>query len=259
MNRSLWVQPLSEWYAPPFTCPTCGKGILSLVQKPLVYEETAKSKRAHGDEDWSFQDTEYRFTARLKCGHGSCGDEAVALGIGWIEEQMTQEGWGPTNYFSLKCCVPMPEIILIPQQCPAPVTSELRACFQLFWLDRAAAANRIRAGVERIMDHFRVPNRGRTAKNKFEKLSLHRRLERFEKSDKTIATRLMAIKWLGNTGSHQSEDVTREDILDALELLEDALVELFEQRTLRLTALTRGLIKRHKPSKRKKAEQPLKT
>lgn len=153
----------------------------------------------------------------------------------------------------------MPNIIPIPQQCPALVSSELRACFQLFWLDRAAAANRIRAGVERIMDHFQIPNRGRTAKGKFEKLSLHRRLERFEKSDKTIAARLMAIKWLGNTGSHQSDDVTKDDILDALELLEDALVELFEQRTRRLTALTRGLLKRHEPPKRKRPAKPLKT
>ena len=68
----------------------------------------------------------------------------------------------------------------------------------------------------------------------------------------------MAIKWLGNTGSHQSDEVTRDDILDALDLLEDALVELFEQRTRRLTALTRSLLRRHKPPKRTKPTLPLK-
>lgn len=256
MNRSLWIQPWSEWYAPPFRCPACSKGDLALVPKSLFYQETAKSKRAHHDEDWSYQDADFRFTARLKC--SSSGDEAVALGVGWIEEQQTQEGWEPTNYFAPKCCWPMPDIILLPRQCPAPVASELRTCFQLFWLDRASAANRIRAGIERILDHFRVPTRQRTSKGKFEKLSLHGRLVRFEKTDQTIANRLMAIKWLGNTGSHQTDDVTRDDILDALELIEDALVELFERRTQRLAALTRGLLQRHRPPRRKRPVRPLK-
>ena len=219
MNRALWEQPLTEWYAPPFPCPACGKGVLS--QKSLVYQETAKSRRAHHDENWSSQDVEYRFTARLKCGHNYCGDEAVMLGIGWIEEQMTQEGSEPTNYFSPKFCVPMPDIIAIPRKCPSPVASELRASFALFWADHAAAANRIRAGVERIMDHFGIPKRQRNKKGRFDPLYLHGRLKRFEKTNKTIADRLMAIKWLGNTGSHQSDEVTRDDILDALDLLED--------------------------------------
>lgn len=257
MNRSLWIQSWTEWYAPGFRCPTCSKGDLSLVPKALVFQETAKSKRSRLDEDWSYHDADFRFTARLKC--SSCGDEAVVLGRGGIDEQQTQEGWEPTNYFSPDCIMPMPDMISISQRCPAPVASELRACFRLFWLDRSAAANRIRAGVERIMDHFRIPRRQRTNKGKFAPLYLHDRLGRFEKSDKAIAARLMAIKWLGNTGSHQSDDVTRDDILDALELLEDALVELFEHRTRRLTALTRSLLKRHKPTKRQKPVQPLKT
>jgi len=257
MNRSLWTQTFTEWYSPPFPCPACGKGVLSLVPKSLVYQETAKSRRAHHDEDWSFQDAEYRFTARLKCGHSSCGDEVVMLGTGWIDEQMTQEGSEPTNYFSAKFCVPMPDIVAIPQKCPAPVASELRASFALFWADRAAAANRIRAGVERIMDHFGIPKRQRNKKGRFDPLYLHGRLKRFEKTDKIIADRLMAIKWLGNTGSHQSDEVTRDDILDALEILEDALVELFDQRTRRLAALTRSLMRRHEPSRKRKLTRPL--
>ena len=254
MNREIWVQRWTEWYAPPLRCPTCGKGDLSLIPKSLSHWETAKSRRAHHDEDWSHQDVDFRFTARLKCGHGPCGDEAVAIGKGWIEEQMTQEGWEPSNYFSPDCIMPMPDMISISQRCPTPVALELRACFQLFWLDRAAAANRIRVGIERIMDHFKVPIRGRRhPKDKLDKLSLNTRLKRFEKTDKIIADRLTAMKWLGNTGSHQSDKVTREDILDALELLEDALVELFERRTHRMKALTRGLLQRHRPRKPKRS------
>lgn len=257
MNRSLWTQTFTEWNSPPFPCPSCGKGVFSLVPKSLVYQDTAKSRRAHHDEDWSFPDTEYRFSARLKCGQTSCGDEAVVVGIGWIEEQPTQEGPDQTNCFSPKFCLPMPDIIPLSQKCPSQVASELKASFALFWSDRAAAANRIRAGVERIMDHFRIPRRKKTTKGKLVRLTLHDRLELFETSDKMSSQRLMAIKWFGNAGSHEHE-ITRDDVLDALEILEDALIELFEQRTRRLAVLTRSLMRRHEPSRKKKLTRPLK-
>jgi hypothetical protein len=37
----------------------------------------------------------------------------------------------------------------------------------------------------------------------------------------------MALKWLGNTGTHTSA-VTRDDLLDAFEILDHALVELID-------------------------------
>lgn len=255
MNRSLWTQTLTEFYCPPLPCPTCGKGVFSLVSRSLVYQDTAKSKSWHLDEDWTFDDITYRFTARLKCGHISCGDEAVIVGLGGVEEQQTQEGWEETKYFSPKFCLPMPDLISIPEKCPSPVASELRAGFALYWSDSAATANRIRAAVERIMDHFRIQRRRRKTNGKFRRLSLQERLELFEKAETTISKRLIAVKWFGNTGSHE-RDVTRDEVLDALDILEDSLIELFEQRTRRLTALTRNLMTRHAPQRSKKTENP---
>ena len=255
MNRDLWTQRLTEFYCPPLPCPTCGKGVFALVPKSLVYQETAKSRSEHHNEDWWFGDTDYRFTARLKCGNSSCGDEAVILGNGGLEEHNYQNGSIQVQYFTPKFCLPMPDIIAIPPKCPPMVASELRASFTLFWPDSNAAANRIRAAVERMMDHFRIPLRRRNTKRKLYRLSLDERLTLFVKTDKTLSDRLMAIKWFGNTGSHE-RDLTRDEVLNALDILEDTLVDLFEKRTHRLAALTRTLMKRHAPRKKKNVVKP---
>jgi hypothetical protein len=217
-----------------------------LVPKSLVYQDTAKSRNAHLDERWTFHDITYRFTARLKCGESACCDEAVILGLGGVELEQTHEGWGEAKYFSPRFCLPMPDLISIPQNCPSPIASELRAGFALYWADRAASANRIRAAIERVMDYFRIPRRRKTSNGKFDRLSLHKRLELFEKVDKVVSRRLTAVKWFGNTGSHERE-ITRDEVLDALEIMEDALIELFEQRTRRMDELTRTLMKTHAP------------
>jgi hypothetical protein len=54
----------------------------------------------------------------------------------------------------------------------------------------------------------------------------------------------LAVKWLGNTGSHTGS-VSKDDILDAFEILEFLLAHLFVQREDRAEALARNLTKKH--------------
>jgi len=55
---------------------------------------------------------------------------------------------------------------------------------------------------------------------------------------------LMALKWLGNSGSHSGE-VSRDDLLDAFEILEHALAELLEQKSERIAALAKKMTAKH--------------
>ncbi|MCG2787057.1 MAG: DUF4145 domain-containing protein [Anaerolineae bacterium] len=55
---------------------------------------------------------------------------------------------------------------------------------------------------------------------------MHDRIVDFEKSKPEIAQKLFAIKWLGNDGSH-SANMTKNDVLDAYEILEIILDDLF--------------------------------
>jgi len=64
------------------------------------------------------------------------------------------------------------------------------------------------------------------------------------KGEPAVGAQLMALKWLGNTASHEGS-VSRDDLLDAFEILEHSLSELIEQRSARVAELARQLTKKH--------------
>lgn len=246
MNRHLWTRALSERSAPPWPCPACTKGTLALLPKSLVYKETVESERAHDDDGWDPDCIMYAFTAWLKCSHPPCGQQVAVSGIGGVEPEYdpAEGGMDWSSYFSAKFCWPMPDMFEIPAKCPNEVKIELRAGFSLFWSDQAAAASRVRVALERLMDHVGVQKRRRDSNGKFVEMSLHQRIEVFQDGEPTIGSQLMALKWLGNTGSHEGK-VSRDEVLDAFEILEHALAELIGRRTAKVAQLARNLTKKH--------------
>jgi hypothetical protein len=221
------------------------------VTNSLLYKETVWSKRARRDEDWSPEYITYAFTAWVKCNNPSCGDEAAVAGEGGAEP--CDDGEGGTDYslfFSPHFCTPMPDFFELPKKCPAKLALEVRAAFKLFWSDPSAASNRVRIALEQLMDHLEIQKRCKNKNGKFDKLSLHHRIEVFSKTEPEIGAQLMALKLLGNTGSHDG-GVIRNDVLDAFEIVEHALLELIEHRSQRLAALAQALTEKHRPGARK--------
>lgn len=225
-----------------------------MIPGSLIYKETKWSQRARADEDWMPDYITFTFTARVKCNNASCQDEVAVAGKGGLDHYYDQEG--DSNYagdFQPHWCFPMPDIFELPKKCPADVAAEIRGAFSLFWADRSAAANRIRVALERLMDHLAIQTRRKNKKGRFDRLSLHQRIEVFGKVEPTIGGELLALKWLGNTGSHDGK-VGRDDLLDAFEIVEHALMEVVEQRSKRLRLLAQGLTDKHRPGSRRKSK-----
>jgi len=252
MKRDLWTRHFREYYAPPWPCPACPKGTLAIVRKSLIFKETERSKRANDREDWCPEDTEYAFTAWLKCQQSNCGQEVAVVGSGGLEpEQDDQGGITWSSFFAPRYCLPMPNIIEIPRKCPNEVKRELQASFTLSLADTDVAAGRLRVALERLMDALGVQKRRKAKGGNLYDLSLHERIELLQKREPTAGSQLMALKWLGNVGSHQG-GVKRTDLLDAFEILEHSLAELIDRRTARMAALAKELTKKHRPRGRKK-------
>jgi hypothetical protein len=215
-----------------------------LVPQSLVCKETVRSKRRHGNEDWFPEDSDYAFTAWLKCRQPSCGQEVAICGVGSYDPEDDGEGgmiW--THFFAPRYCYPMPDVIKIPPKCPNNIKEELRSAFALLWADPGAAAGRLRVALERLMDSLGLPKRRKDKNGKLFDLSLHHRIELFQKREPT-GVQLMALKWLGNTGSHEGA-VSRKDLLDAFEILEHSLAEVIDRRTEKVAALAKALTKKH--------------
>ncbi|MGB9151341.1 MAG: DUF4145 domain-containing protein, partial [Burkholderiales bacterium] len=141
-------------------------------------------------------------------------------------------------------CLPMPDMIDIPSKCPEEVKAERRESFALFWSNRAACAGRIRLALESLMNHLGVPKRKKEKNGKYSDLSLHARIDAFAKTKSTFGPQLMALKWLGNAGSHSSE-VSQADLLDAFEIMEHSLLEIIDKRSAKVAALAKKLTKKH--------------
>lgn len=245
MNRYIWTQEFTEHSCPPWPCSVCDKGTLTLIKNSLISKETVESVRSHGHEDFDFDWIAYVFTAWAQCTHPSCKQEFAIAGIGGVAPQyLSEEEWGYDDYFTPRFCNPMPDIFKFPSKCPEDVKNELSAAFSLFWSNRAACAGRLRVSLEYLMNHIGIPKRKKGTNGKFSELTLHARIDAFAKSEPAIGSQLMALKWIGNTGSHDTF-VSQYDLLDSFEIMEHALAEIIGGHSARVAALAKKLTKKH--------------
>ena len=254
MKHYLWTESLTKQTSPAWPCPACASGTLALVPNSLVEKETVKSKQLYEvlGEPESIKST---FSAWLECSYGNCGEDAVVVGVGKVIMSGTlnpidemDEGPPLPDYkkiYQPLFCWPMPDMFELPEKCPDKVKSELRAGFRLFWSDQAASAGRRRVSLERLMDHLRIPKR-----LNLHRLNLDERIMKFFEKNPVAGKNLMALKWLGNTGSHQS-NLSHDDLLDGFKILKFLVAELFDKRAARVTKLVRKISRKHDPRQKK--------
>jgi hypothetical protein len=194
---------------------------------------------------------EGRFTAMLKCSSRSCGEIVAIAGdyesYGSYEngpEGMLEHFWN--DNFKPTSMHPAPHIITWPKKLNDAIKTHLRVSFELFWVDLAACANRLRIVVELLLDQLEIPRKGPNGNRKNARLDLSRRIDLLKIARPGHEKALTALRVVGNTGSHEG-DVDFEELLDCFELLEDALVELLEERRAKLEAKADAIIKRRNP------------
>ncbi len=252
MDRKLWKSLMTDTTAPPWPCPACKAGCLKLVPDSLGHYETRISintRASHAEGYWEPDIPFYRFRCTLQCDRPECTEPVIVTGHTTDEQEDNYEGgidW--KHYLSPVCFHPPPPVIPIPGQCPPAIKREIQAAFALYWCDRGACANRLRAAIERLLTHLKVP-RTSLDKDKHERhrLSLHGRIKRFEAKDRELATAMYAVKWLGNEGSHTGK-LQQDDLLDAFELTHHLLSALFiPPDKNRVIELAKAIHRRKKP------------
>jgi hypothetical protein len=249
MNRALWTQDLTNTSCPPWPCPTCKDGRVILVPDSLENQLTATSRNELGNPDCDQEWVRLHFTAWGTCSNPKCNESFSIAGSGRLERN--PDPIGTAHYdevFIADHVRPTLCIIEIPKSCPPTVDLEIHAAFELFRSHPAACAGRIRAAIECLMDHLRVARKGKKENGKRFYLTLHARIELFSKKNPVVGQQLNALKWLGNTGSHDST-VTHDDLLDALEIMEHSLTEILEPKAVRIAELAKTLTKKHKRKK----------
>lgn len=217
--------------AMPWPCPRCKLGVLQLVKESLDLRETRDSittRQSMKDGYWEPDIPFYRFTCVLQCNQLACKEPVVASGHSTDEQEQNPKGeWTWVHYLKPLFFHPAPPIIRIPDACPKSVRSPILSAFAIYWCDRSSCANKLRLATEELLTELGVPRTVTDpAKHKRRRLTLHQRIEQLKTQDSKLATKLFAVKWIGNEGSHPGS-LTADDLLDGFEILGDALARLF--------------------------------
>lgn len=110
-----------------------------------------------------------------------------------------------------------------------------------------SAGNHLRAAAERLLDHLKEPKTKLGKSGKEKHLALHICIMSLAARDKELSASLLAVKWLGNVGSH-SDELSEEDMFDAFDIFEAVLDDLFIRYRARLKKLVTSINKAKKSS-----------
>ncbi|MFC7841921.1 DUF4145 domain-containing protein [Streptomyces sp. NPDC057382] len=225
ISQGLSGDHLEDW--PPIPCPTCTRGVLLPDPDSFVSEESATSQAWTIHEAWEPDWIHGGFHGVLTCRKKTCDRVRVigemSVGGSSRRGEQYETWWTPTLF--------LPALPLLENRklCPPEVGERVDAAAKILWLDPSAAANRIRAAVEALMDDRGVIRKQLNAKGKVDRLDLHARISKFKKAlpqHADAADLLLAVKWIGNVGSH--EDVLRvPDVLEGVEFLDHALSQIY--------------------------------
>jgi len=256
-DRMKWKVPIREKLAPAYPCPYCDGGTLRLVEGSLASEETPASKALHGEEDWDPEWIREVFACSLRCANASCAGLVHAVGLARVEPSYDASD-GYETVYPVRFMSPAPPMIRIPSTCPHEIEDHIRAAFSLFWVDPAAAGNRARSAIEELLTALRVPRfDSRRASSggvrRRRRLTLNDRIDRLPAKTAGFAAKLHAIRWVGNEGSHS--ELTKDDVLDALEILEDVLRDVFAAKGGEIDRIVKQINKRRKPRSKKRTRR----
>jgi uncharacterized protein DUF4145 len=206
MNRKIWdIDHFSEAGLTIWICPTCFTGALRLNRFPMLTENDL-------------------YSATFICTNSNCLQEFVGNGkVSYysdiFQHYVSKQSYGKKlKHFRPVHFSPNLRMFQLYSSDPPLIILELDKSFSTFWSDKQSSANAVRRALERMMDSLSIVG-----------VDLHQRIMNCKSISSDVRDMLMAIKWIGNTGSH-GDDITRHDLLDAYFIIEHCLNELFPDR-----------------------------
>lgn len=252
ITRTIWKNWFTKGNIPSWACPSCSYGVLIANEGDIKMFESLSSQNARLDDGWDPEWVWGQFTGTLKCDNEKCGETVVVSGNmhvqGDHEYDEQFEGYNFVYVESLQPKIFMPSlnIFQIHKDVPEEICEAIKESFKLFWIDSSSCGNKIRTVVELIMDEQKIV-KTYVDRGKRKGYSLHKRIELFKAVKPEEADLLMAIKWIGNSGSHVNDELNKDDTLDAYEILEHVTTKLYEKDSHRIKALSKTINKRKKP------------
>jgi hypothetical protein len=164
-----------------------------------------------------------------QCENVDC--KQVVIGVGTFRVNYSVDGPGHehqgshySEFYKLQYFNPPLVLVMLPEAVPQDVRNAIDRAAPILFVDPSSAATVLRASVELFLTGWGIP----MLDSKGKRITLHKRIELWEEAtgNHQVGEQLLAVKWIGNTGSHEGEPLTVRAVIDGLEFIESAFNEL---------------------------------
>lgn len=226
----------------PFDCPECNKSTLFIDQDSWLQKERISSVLEREQNDfYEAEWVKYTYTGTLKCLNPKCGEVVITSGSGSVIEEYTDycldsDGYpGPCereykDIFFPKYFYPTLAFFDIPKKTPQCIKAVITEAFSLTPNSPSAAANKIRTAIEILATEFSI--KPKTSKG--DAISLHNRIKNMSPLNplNNYKDSLLAIKYIGNAGSHEVDIVSFDELFDSYQIIEDLLKRIYPEENI---------------------------
>lgn len=250
------IRLLADWVTkdswPHVACPVCGEGYVAIEE--IREQETAKSESLRDHEGWEPDWIHGFFVGTLRCTLPNCREVVAIAGTFKVDADRAPNGawYGDySSFFKIQHAAPALPLLVFPDGTPDQVKEAVHQAASVLWVDPGAAANRLRMAIEGLLTAKKVPRTSITKRRRRERLSAHQRIERLKQIHEEAGEALMAVKWIGNEGSHEEGALSVLDVIDGAEFLEHALSLIYDQKKKALLRKVKAINKAKRVPKKK--------
>lgn len=237
---------LDEASWPRVLCPDCLEGALVLQTTTPCPDVVSRAHIELVRRNFEAPDElTGTFTGSLQCDNTSCGRIAVIAGdwvYGWAFDEIRERDV-LVDFFVLRYINPAPRLLFSPARTPAKVVASIATASSVLWMSPDLAATQLRLAVEQLLSARGVRRTTLTTKKKRRRLSTQERLGIFAGTHPEVVHALEAVKWIGNSGTHET-GLTVDDVVKGAQFLELALRGLYDASEAKLVAEAKDINRR---------------
>ncbi|MGY0580212.1 MAG: DUF4145 domain-containing protein [Paraglaciecola chathamensis] len=200
--------------------------------------QTGESISLGKEEYWEESFHKEMLRLDLQCSNRSCNEVGVLV--------MAGELYPPDEHrpeakvlFKPEYINPSPLLFNLEKEYPEEINSLMKEAFSLFWSDPASCGNKVRVGVEALLNDLQIDKERKdksgirilSKKGRPTPIVLHNRLDIYGKKGRTqraCANVLESIKWLGNESSHAGMDIHQGIVYRAVMVFGDVLACIYK-------------------------------
>lgn len=211
------------------TCPQCLDGHVEFGEPTTIQNSESSRWQLEMHDNWEPEHIFGDFHVRAGCSNQACGQGFLGLGsyqIERAEEADPARSGGWSEFYSLMYITPPLLLMTLPKDTPQPVQDGVTRAASLILADPSSAANALRATVERYLTTEGISSADQNGKH----VPAHHRIEAWKQQtgNSQVQDLLMAVKWIGNDGSHEEATLTTKQVVDGTQFLERAFHLLFD-------------------------------